>query len=705
MSTARRASNPLTRSVQWKIGAVLFTAVLVVAVSLTVNGTASTGDALEDGALSEVKALATRDALHLAGEMLLPTTDVMTLQDMPPVQGLFRSEANDGVDPKDGSTTDLWQARYGTILSVVVNERPHYRSVTLALADGQEKVKVEREGSGVSKVPLDELGDVGSLNAFRQTLAESPGDIFISDVAFSHGVPEIYVGISIPDVSTGQIGAVLLIENDLEAVIADVQSHSDSGFTELLLDDHGNYLSHPDESKIGTEVAVDYGDTAAKMADPYGGAFVADGLVIAHEPINLTLDEGGRYWSVVRITPESTALAAVGDFRNQSILIAAIILVVVVAGGVWVAGRVVSRPLRSNVQQLRAVSAGDLSVSFDVSSEDEVGEMGRALNGALESIGETLANVDRSGDDLAVAADSLTELSHRMADAAITTSDQATEVSAASEQISTSSDTVSSAMDQMSSAVREISASTAEAARMTAEAVNVSATTRDRMEKLDQSATDIGDVMSVITSIAAQTDLLALNATIEAARVGEAGKGFAVVANEVKALAQQTSDATEQIQTQIDAIQSDTRSAVTAITEINQLIDEVNGISTTIAGAVEEQSATAAEVTRSIQAVSDGTTNISSSITNVANTAGDTRSGAGEAQEAARHLKEIADRLNNLLAQFTLSAQQRAAAQGYGAPAATRSDAETEAALTATLDELSPSADQTDSEALPAGWR
>ena len=705
MSITRRASNPLARSVQWKIGAVLFASVLVVAVFLTLNGTSATGNALREGARTEVEALATRDALHLATEMALPSVDAGTLQALPAVRGILRAEDNDGVDPKDGSTIKELQYRYEETLHLLVNDRSHYRSITLALADGTELARVERTDGSVHETPLDELGNLGDNASFQETMRMTPGEVFISDVEFVHGAPEIYVGVAIPGLATGQVGAALLIEKDLESILASVQSHSDSDFVELLLDDHGHYLSHPDETKIGTDIAVDYGAAATKMADPHGGAFFADGLVIAHEPVPLTLAENGRYWSIVRITPESVALATVSDFRNQSIMIAAAILLVVVAVGVWVAKRVVSKPLHSNVEQLQAVSAGDLSVLFEVSSEDEVGQMSTALNEALESIGETLASVDRCGDDLTVAADSLTDLSRRMAGAASTTSDQATEVSAASEQISTSSETVSASMDQMSAAVREISASTAEAARMTAEAVSVSATTQERMEKLDQSAADIGEVMSVITSIAAQTDLLALNATIEAARVGEAGKGFAVVANEVKALAQQTSDATEQIQTQIDAIQGDTRDAVTAITEINQLIDEVNGISTTIAGAVEEQSATAAEVTRSIQAVSDGTTSISASITNVASTAGETRGGAADAQEAARNLKDIADRLNDLLAQFTLSDKQRNAGAGDSRHDANPSDAATEAALTATLDELAHPVDERDADALPAGWR
>src|SRR5690606_26053119 len=117
---------------------------------------------------------------------------------------------------------------------------------------------------------------------------------------------------------------------------------------------------------------------------------------------------------------------------------------------------------------------------------------------------------------------------------------------------------------------------------------------------LSESSAQIGEVIDVITSIAAQTNLLALNATLEAARAGEAGKGFAVVANEVKELAKQTSLATDEIGTRIAAIQRDSSGAVEAIGRIQEVIARVADLQTTIASAVEEQTATTNEISRSV---------------------------------------------------------------------------------------------------------
>jgi len=169
------------------------------------------------------------------------------------------------------------------------------------------------------------------------------------------------------------------------------------------------------------------------------------------------------------------------------------------------------------------------------------------------------------------------------------------------------------------------------------------------MIKLGESSTQIGQVIKVITSIAQQTNLLALNATIEAARAGEAGKGFAVVANEVKELAKETAKATEDISRKIDAIQADTKAAADAIATIGEVINQINGISNTIATAVEEQNPTTNEMAR-------GSGEITSSIAGVAQAAESASHGAGDTQKAAQQLVETSTQLRHLVEQFKVNA-------------------------------------------------
>ena len=177
-------------------------------------------------------------------------------------------------------------------------------------------------------------------------------------------------------------------------------------------------------------------------------------------------------------------------------------------------------------------------------------------------------------------------------------------------------------------------------------------TTNTTVSRLGASSREIGDVVKVISSIAEQTNLLALNATIEAARAGEVGKGFAVVANEVKELAQETARATEDIARRVEAIQADTASAVGAIEEVSNVIGRINDFQTTIASAVEEQTATTAEMDRNVSEASTGSGNIAVNIAGVAEAARSTSQSVVESQRAAGELAEVSSRLQQLTAQF-----------------------------------------------------
>ena len=204
----------------------------------------------------------------------------------------------------------------------------------------------------------------------------------------------------------------------------------------------------------------------------------------------------------------------------------------------------------------------------------------------------------------------------------------------------------------MGISIQEISASTHDAARVANDAVLVAQSTNETVAKLGESSSEIGNVIKVITSIAEQTNLLALNATIEAARAGEAGKGFAVVANEVKDLAQETAKATEDISRRIAAIQADTDGAVTAIGEISEVIGKINDYQTTIAAAVEEQTATTNEMARNVAEAATGAAQIAENVVGVATAAETTTTGVGESQRAAADLARMSEELQGLVGRF-----------------------------------------------------
>ena len=229
---------------------------------------------------------------------------------------------------------------------------------------------------------------------------------------------------------------------------------------------------------------------------------------------------------------------------------------------------------------------------------------------------ETVAPLHQHANNMrALATRDLADIGEKMRTNAQQTSHQATLASGAAEEVSANAQALATAVKQFETSIREISSNTSGAASVARTAVQAAERTTTTITKLGRSSSEIGDVIKVINSIAEQTNLLALNATIEAARAGEAGKGFAVVANEVKELAKQTRQATEDIIHKIAAIQAGTQDAVEAISEVSSIITQINESQNAIASAVEEQTAMTTEISRNISEVAAGSGEIARNIT------------------------------------------------------------------------------------------
>ena len=295
---------------------------------------------------------------------------------------------------------------------------------------------------------------------------------------------------------------------------------------------------------------------------------------------------------------------------------------------------------------------GDFTRELDISGDDAVGQLAGGLSSLLGTLRDSMASIGQTADALGVAAEQLTILSQGMGDGASVTSDKAASASSSSSEVSASIQTVASAAEEMTASIREIAQNATEAASVATGAVGVASQAQDTVASLGESSAEIGQVIKVITSIAQQTNLLALNATIEAARAGDAGKGFAVVANEVKELAKETAKATEDIGRKIEAIQGDTSGAVSAISEISEVIGRINDIQTTIASAVEEQTATTNEIARSVTEAAGGANGIADDISQVASAADDTRQGAQNTLQSATELAAMAAELKALVGRF-----------------------------------------------------
>jgi methyl-accepting chemotaxis protein len=337
--------------------------------------------------------------------------------------------------------------------------------------------------------------------------------------------------------------------------------------------------------------------------------------------------------------------------RSRSIVLLIAGAAIALALGLLVARRIVADLTRIKAV-CQALADGDLTRTSGLRTGDEPGLMGRALDTAIGRMRRTVSSIDQSATSLAGAAEQMSGVANRISASAEKTSSQAQAATGGADEVSRSVETVSAGSEEMGASIREISQNASEAAKVATEAVTVTSATSTTMAKLGESSAEIGNVVKVITSIAEQTNLLALNATIEAARAGDAGKGFAVVASEVKDLAQETARATEDISRRVEAIQSDTNGAVTAIDEITRVIRRISEYQTTIASAVEEQTATTSEMNRSVSGAATGTTDIARNISSLAETAEVTTQGAIESREAATTLTRMADQLKDAVAGF-----------------------------------------------------
>ena len=339
--------------------------------------------------------------------------------------------------------------------------------------------------------------------------------------------------------------------------------------------------------------------------------------------------------------------------RNRLALFCGLGALLLFAAAVWI-GRSVTRPVDRMVTTLEQVAAGRLDVRAELEGGEEVVKMAVALNHALARIGTTLGVIGRSSESIHETSEGMTARSEEVSTAAESTAATARRLSTSGDAVSQRLDSVSTSGVELSASIREIAAQAAAAADLARRASEAAGSANSLFTVLEKANQDIGNVVAVISTIAAQTNLLALNAAIEAARAGEAGRGFAVVAAEVKELASQTSKATEVISDRVTNVQSQSSLAVESIRVLAGIIDSVNTVSSTIATAVEEQSAVTRGIDEQLQEASIATREIAGSVQELAASAQQASQSASESRSATRELYNIAQTLQDSVATFVV---------------------------------------------------
>ncbi|MBN2022136.1 MAG: CZB domain-containing protein [Pirellulales bacterium] len=528
---------------------------------------------------------------------------------------------------------------------------------------------------------------------------------FLAQPVVNNGNTELLVALQLPlDQINAMMGVRTGMGNTGETVLVgpDFLMRSDS-FRDPKNHSVAGSFADPGNGKVdtpATRAAMEKKETSV-IADTTD--YLGNKVLLAYTPV----DVFGTTWCLNAKIDESEAFAAVENMTNlnrsaqASLLgwvagISAVASVVMVVVG-WLVARMIVNPLNRTVAMVQDIAEGegDLTKRLDASRGDELGMLAKWFNTFVEKLQTIIHDIANNASDVSTSSTQLSSTATQMASGAEEMTAQSATVASAAEEMATNMNnmaasteqmtanvkTVASAVEEMTASIAEIARNAEQASQVAASAATLADTSNQNIGQLGSAADEIGKVIETIQDIAEQTNLLALNATIEAARAGDAGKGFAVVATEVKELAKQTAEATEDIRRRIEGIQESTGLAVNSIGEIAGVIQKVNEVSKTIASAVEEQSITTKEIAQNIAQTSDAAGTVSTGVAESASAGQEitrniseidravrqTAEGATMTQTASGQLTEVAMRLQKLVGQFKTAAK---AFEAAGAKAA-----------------------------------
>ena len=329
---------------------------------------------------------------------------------------------------------------------------------------------------------------------------------------------------------------------------------------------------------------------------------------------------------------------------------------------------VMFRPLSAFMGFMERFSKGDFTKMATVCCEDEIGRLSKMANELLFKFGNIFFTLKTNASDLKDSADKMSRVEEDLRNESTQLSDASRGIADSVNSIASNIEEIAHSMTDMVTASEEIANTITTAATHSQSAMDKAQQADQVIHRLGESSEQIGNITQVIQAIAAQTNLLALNATIEAARAGEAGKGFAVVANEVKELAKQTTEATEQISDMIQNIQNDTKQAVVATDEITEIISQLSDLSNTIASAAEEQTATLSEIRMNVEDMKTGVDHVAGDTENLAGQALAVSKDAAVISESKDKILKLTSELNGLLKRYRISQEIIARAGGDSTP-------------------------------------
>ena len=600
------------------------------------------------------------------------------------------------------------RADYANMTAAMDGEARNVLSVARALATMPEVKSVVAAGDREATLKLlgDALADIKPLGIELITIQTPPAIVFarvhnpkvfgddiskrrrmiLKAVETRKPVSGVEAGLDVLNI----FGTAPLIKGDKLLGVVDIGAPFGKTFVQTM------------KSRFGVDVAIHQigGDAVKTLASTIdspqpsrelmqrvlGGETVIQSAEIAGRPVAMTLGPiksfSGDPIAVVEIVRDASAYRDLA--RSSATWLAGGALAAVIIAGLIAAwlGRGMAKPILALEGAMRQMIAGRHDITIPgAKRSDEIGSMARALDVFKDGLVETanlrisqeqqriaaenerrstlhaLASRFESGvggvvESVGTAAAELRVTAESMASIAADATHKTTTVAGASEEATRNAQAVAAAIEELNASINEIAQQVNESANVAGAAATQANETNAQVQSLANAAQKIGDVVKLISAIAEQTNLLALNATIEAARAGEAGRGFAVVASEVKALASQTSKATEEISAQVGAIQNATQSSVDAILGITQTIGKVNEIAGAIAAAVEQQGAATREIASNVAQAARGTGEVSENIAGVNDAARETGRVAAQVVDSAAELSRNGDVLKTQVDAF-----------------------------------------------------